>query len=580
MKSETKQKMLSKATAFLNIQNQYFAGKISDAEMTEITTQPFWQSMRLSKKRLDEKGLVAETTIAKATSPMRFVSDTSDSRSEIGNFNQPIKEHKKIYAKGRIIYSKKDDKLCIVSAIKANGDGETATCPNCGNTGKISTYIDGCDYCGSKFTVNDFSEKISAYSFEENTSKKVLQAFKVIALIAGISVGIVGLIAALSFILVIALDMTKGLSTTETYATIIFMAAYKFFPLFWKIFICTGFIFICIFIATFNLLRRQVVNSQLVKSRIDKFSPADFAQNLEFKLRNIHFVSDAKEVNVYSNFDLGGIITNYKDVIECTLSKLTFKKVYQRENMYLIDADLICSLTKYRKDKVWLEGEKISVTLSAPKDLQDRPLSSIHCYRCPNCSGTISLLNGGVCEYCGTKLDYSKYSWMLERYASHGKVMNPFTKIKWLLLGVYMALFLILSTITISTNYQTIYQISHFDECIEISNEEFDSVTPMHEVVAGVLPSYETKASTERVRAYYIADSEITVTDAIQAYEEYLSENDFYLKSVSNSSKVYYKPIYYPEIYLAGHFELEIYYNEKTNEIVVEYRIDDSPYED
>ena len=52
LKYKTKQKMLSKASAFLDIQNQYFADKKSDAYMTQITTQPFWQSMRLSKMRL------------------------------------------------------------------------------------------------------------------------------------------------------------------------------------------------------------------------------------------------------------------------------------------------------------------------------------------------------------------------------------------------------------------------------------------------------------------------------------------------------------------------------------------------
>ena len=50
--------MQDKANAFLDIQNQYFKDQKSDADMTEYTTQPFWQSMYLSKKRLQEKGLI------------------------------------------------------------------------------------------------------------------------------------------------------------------------------------------------------------------------------------------------------------------------------------------------------------------------------------------------------------------------------------------------------------------------------------------------------------------------------------------------------------------------------------------
>ena len=58
LKFKTKKAMLSKASSFLSVQNLYLSGQKTDAEMTEITTQPFWQSMLLSKKRLKEKELI------------------------------------------------------------------------------------------------------------------------------------------------------------------------------------------------------------------------------------------------------------------------------------------------------------------------------------------------------------------------------------------------------------------------------------------------------------------------------------------------------------------------------------------
>lgn len=580
LKFDTRKKMLAKATSFLNTQNQYFSGQITDARMTEITTQPFWQSMRLSKKRLEEKELIAETTVAKAAAPMKFISDTSNSRSEIGNFSQPLKEHKKIYSRGKLIYNKKDDKICMVSAIKANGDGENATCPNCGGVSKISTYIDGCDFCGSKFTVNDFEEKISSFSMEENTPKKVLNAFKYIVLVVGILAGVFGLVSVLSIILAVILDMFSISSTLESYTLIIYMVASEIFPIFGKIFTSTGTIFIFVFIFAFILLGRQVTNTKMVKSQIRKFSPEDFTQNLEFKLRNIHFASDAKEVNVYSHFDLSNVITNYKDVIECTLSRLSFKSVHQKDNKFFLEANLICSLTKYCDEKVWVESEKVAITVSAPEDLQAQTLGSIHCYYCPNCSSSINLLNGGVCDYCGTKLDYSKYSWMIEHYESNGKVMNPFAKIKWLLLAIYAGLFIVLSLITLSTNYESIYQTAHYEDCFEVCHEEFDTVALMYEVVPGILPYSTKNSATERVQSYYVDDTDLTASEAVQAYGEYLGQEGFHLKDVSDTSYLYYRVVSYPDIYLEGHFELEISYDEETGEIVVEYRIDDSPYEE
>lgn len=579
LKFKTRKAMLSKASSFLSVQNLYLSGQKTDAEMTEITTQPFWQSMLLSKKRLKEKELISETTIAKAQKPMTFVSDVSNSRSEIGTFIQPIKEHKKIYSKGQLLYNKKDDKLITVSAIKINGDEENACCPNCGNLGKISSYIDGCDFCGSKFTVNDFEEKISSFSLEENTPQKVLNVFKYIALVVGILAGVFGLLSVVSIIFAIFMSMS-GISTLETISLIIFMIASELSPVFWKVFVYTGILFGILFILAFFLLGCRINKTQMVKSQIRKFSPEDFAQNLEFKLRNIHFASNAKEVNVYSKFDLSSVIANYKDVIECTLSKLTFKSVRKQDNMYFIDADLICSLTKYHNDKIWVESEKIAVTMSAPNDLQNQSLGSIHCYYCPNCASSINLLNGGVCDYCGTKLDYSKYSWIIERYESKGKVTNPFSKIKWLLLAIYAGIFIAFSVITLCTNHDTIYQLSHYDECVDICHKEFDSVAMMHEIVPGVLPLAGKNDATERIWSYYVDVPNLTEHDAVKAYCEYLSDEGFHLKDASDTSYTYFKVVSYPEFYLEGHFELEIRYDEETDEIIVNYYIDDSPYEE
>lgn len=580
IKYKTKKNMLTKASSFLSVQNLYLGGHKSDAEMTEITTQPFWQSMHLSKKRLWGKGLVSETIIAKSLKPMTFISDTSNSHSEIGTFTQPIKEHKRIYSKGQIIYNKRDDKIIFVSAIKANGDEENACCPNCGNLGKISSYIDGCDYCGSKFTVNDFEEKISSFSLEENTPKKVLNVFKYIALVVGILAGAFSLLSVVSIIFAIIMSMSGASSTLETLSLVIFMIATELSPIFGRTFIYTGILFIIILILAFKLLGQRIGNTKIIKSEIQSFSPEDFAQNLEFKLRNIHFASNAKEVNVYSKLDLGNAVVAYQDVIECTLSKLTFKNVRKLENTYYIDADLICALTKYRNEKVWVESEKVSVTMSAPESLQDRTLGSIHCYYCPNCSSTINLLNGGVCDYCGTKLDYSKHGWMFEHYESKGKVANPFTKIKWLLLAVYAGIFIVFSAITLSLNYDTIYQLSHFDECVDICHYEFDSVSMMHEIVPGVLPLTGKNDATQRMQSYYVDAPNMTEYDAVKAYCEYLSNEGFHLKDVSDTSYTYYRIVSYPEVYLEGHFELEINYDVVTGEIVVDYYIDDSPYEE
>lgn len=580
LKYKTKKAMLSKASSFLDAQNQYFSNQLNDEEMTEITTQPFWQSMHLSKKRLFEKGLVSETTVSKSIKPMTFIHDASNERSEIGLFNQPVKEHKKIYHNGKIIYDKKDDKIITVSAIKALGDDENACCPNCGHLGKISSYIDGCDYCNSKFSVTDFEEKLSAFCLVENTPKKVLKIFKKIALVIGILALVMGFLSIASIIVAIILDMTGASDTLESASLVIFMISAELSPFFWKVFSYTGILFVIILILAFILLGQRISNAKIVNTHLDNFSPEDFTQNLEFKLRNIHFASNAKEVNAYATFDFANVIANYKDVIECTLSKLAFKSVKEQNNTYYIDADLICSLTKYHNNKVRVESEKIAITLSAPKDLQIQNPDNIHCYYCPSCASTISLLNGGICEYCGTKLDYSKYSWMIEKYESKGKVVNPFIKIKWLLMTIYATAFIIISAIILAKNSDTLFYLAHYDECVEYSYDTFDTVPMMNEIVPGVLLANKADDSTLRTCFYSTANSGLTAMEAAKSYCAYLSSEGFYLKNKTDSSRTYYKTISNPELRLNGHFEMEISFDNAENVVKVEYCIDDSPYEE
>ena len=40
-------------------------------------------------------------------------------------------------------------------------------CPNCGNEDNIEKMLDGCDYCGTQFHIEDFKGKVSSYYMEK-----------------------------------------------------------------------------------------------------------------------------------------------------------------------------------------------------------------------------------------------------------------------------------------------------------------------------------------------------------------------------------------------------------------------------
>ena len=64
-KKQIVESMEAVAMEFKDVYSEYYRNKKSDVQLLEYTTQPFWQSMRLSKRRLHEKGLTLEIDMMK-----------------------------------------------------------------------------------------------------------------------------------------------------------------------------------------------------------------------------------------------------------------------------------------------------------------------------------------------------------------------------------------------------------------------------------------------------------------------------------------------------------------------------------
>lgn len=45
-----------------------------------------------------------------------------------------------------------------------------------------------------------------------------------------------------------------------------------------------------------------------------------------------------------------------------------------------------------------------------------KSINDVNVYRCHSCGASLSLLNGGRCEYCGNGLDLKEYDWVIESY--------------------------------------------------------------------------------------------------------------------------------------------------------------------
>lgn len=160
-----------------NLQNAFYNGKLSSEKLTNYVTQPFWHSLNHSKRSLDRKGARIDVECVGRISPPRLKTKATDEAVQVREYHQKVLERKKVYVNEQCVYKKKDRKLYNTSVIDIKTNENEVVCPSCGARGLASSFIDGCDFCNTKFVINKSVNKISSFASQENTRSKVVRVF-------------------------------------------------------------------------------------------------------------------------------------------------------------------------------------------------------------------------------------------------------------------------------------------------------------------------------------------------------------------------------------------------------------------
>lgn len=457
-------------TTYPNMVNDYYSDKKTDQDLMNITTQPFWYSMTLSKRRLESKGLVSEVEIEKdkkirekkyyqncSADFFRTFDDLNKGASEgFEAKNDNVHETgilmrkvltKRTYKKnGRIIYSKKEHEYCKISALKSFvKDGKTA-CPNCGALAVVSTYIDGCDSCGSKFTVNEFEPKVSGFSLEDNNQDKIRTTLKS-SYIKLVLVFLLGTIFAMVLnqlvfkepkdIKFLFWNINPG-QTVVIYTFVVVAVAVSFFCLILQL--C------CYFGITYSYIKKYgsvTENDDVVKNIFSDFSPIDFCQKLELKIKNIILANDSEEIKPFATVSLSNVLFKYKDVVDCNLVSFRFSQAEKKDNHYMITGVAKIRLFEYIDEKIVERYENIHITMQGKFGVVDQPITQLKEYKCPNCASSVDLIKGCTCDYCGSQFDYDDFDWIISRFEIGERPENFLSKAKKDLFLLYLIPYLI-----------------------------------------------------------------------------------------------------------------------------------------
>ncbi|WP_010247688.1 hypothetical protein [Acetivibrio cellulolyticus] len=525
-----------KETHFWGFWNKFFRGEETEESLADRVTQPFWQSTQISKKRLDQKGLLLDVNIYEDGMLRMVDTGVVDAQTDGSNIVQSnsrdVIAERKIYRGEKLIYKQKNKEISHVHLLKSKVIGDSAECPNCGHLGKIAAFIDGCDYCGAKYVVNDFETKVSGFSLEENTYKKSRSTFFKGLLALGIITVLIVALGIFSFIVLISL-LQAGNNGKEAIASLLpGLFAITYVPALLKSLMLMLFLFAILGVFLYLFYQKNILGEEKVKAVIPNFSAYDFYQNLEYKLRSIHMADDAHKVSSFATFDLGNLVANYKNVVDCSMTRLVFQSAGKNGSQYEIEAVVTLRLFWYDGKRIKNCYEKVKCRLSGTDAILKNNYFAIQEYKCPDCGGNINILDGGNCEYCKTKLDYSKIGWMLSDYQIIKKNSNIYRNIKVVMILLYIAV-LVFQFGAATKKDGTFNQLFQFNQH---TDEIMDIVFHMVPLPEQMEPSLKQISYTDqyRKRLYLYDASWENCTD----YRDYLLQHGCKLVSEEEESSI------------------------------------------
>jgi len=400
-------------TSLVNEYKQEEAAWYNSQEITEngfrTATQNLWYTHYLNKRRLMSLGLTAHYDYIQPTKYEKgenqrypYWDYRHDGKNLICKISDSMNYRKSFYDRNRCVWTDErrnsPGEYYIIQSRSVNGN---YICPSCGWEGPLECFVDGCDYCQTKFHIEDLKQKVSSvYTPGDWTQHR--DGFTIHKNFVPMYVALAIIVIAL---LTIGSNMGGAMMMLAPLVGIVVMV-----------------LVLTLFIGKKS--KENVAggpartNRTLEKIRsVDKhFSVETFIGNLSNKLLSICYAGSPQEIAPFAVCDMTPFITAFRGVIDCKLLECVLMD-YQADNNFQhlqVKAGLL--LTKYENGGV--RQEKAYLNLGLVKSIRalTQSINDVNVYRCDSCGASLTLLNGGKCEYCGQGLDLKEYDWVIEGY--------------------------------------------------------------------------------------------------------------------------------------------------------------------
>ncbi len=427
----------SLVTSFRVSFRNFFAapGVPENSALQDTATQLYWHILYLQKKRMERLGVTMDFDAVRMSYAGVSITKNhyTDGKYRISDVEERISATRTYTDSARRTHKKTDRELAHYSILNARQttDSNSIVCPNCGNITTRENLLDGCDYCGTKFTVEDLGPRVSSfalrsdYETEYDKYRDQRSYYGNRAFLAGaVAVFLIGIIAGIGSFK--DLDGGIGMNIVAIFFAALFCAVIVGFLTRWFFWLTIFPVIQAKKSITYHSkkkaaeLREARSENDEIEQRIKAFdrlfSTENFFSNVQNKLAAIHYADSAAQVRAFATIGLDGYLGKYRNIIDmdaADMSLLSFRTDDSTQRVE-VRADLL--LTHAPGVRFSTSPETVFLTLEKSASCKTPAVCAPSVMTCKGCGSSLSLLEGGKCRYCGRELDLKQYDWVITDY--------------------------------------------------------------------------------------------------------------------------------------------------------------------
>ena len=417
----------------------------SNSRIQDYATQMLWHCIYLQKKRMEKLGVQIGLESSRLSYSLCPVRSTVyfDGRYNVNNVYEEIYAVRTFRHKNhniKKVYNKEVAHYTFLSAKNVGKD--EVVCPNCGSISSRSNLIDGCDFCGTKFTIEDLDNRVASFGFRRDflviekkreAIKKVIYPW--IFFIVMLSHAYIG------FLVFFLRNSNPNLFLRFLSSLLVaaMFASVAFVPLIFSIW------FIIPVVIFFNLCFKSLNNAlysklvyrskeeqdqenrmaQKVRKSDPLFSIQSFFGGVQNKLYAIHFAVKKNQINAFSDLELSiNLLEKYEKVVDIETVSLSMTSYRIEEGVQIATVTANLLLRKFEKNKIKDREERVELRLEKSEHCKTQAVCGPSILKCKKCGGNLSLLEGKICKFCGNELDMREHDWIITKYDSMDKWKN------------------------------------------------------------------------------------------------------------------------------------------------------------